>query len=89
MTEALIIARLRDRPGALERALGLLRRRALAVRQLSVDAAGDGVIELALRVDETRTPRERVRLELLGLVDLLEITDAAAQPATETRSDPE
>jgi acetolactate synthase regulatory subunit len=90
MTEALIVARLRDRPGALERALGLLRRRAFAVRQLSVDAAGDGIVELVVRVDESRTPRERVRLELLGLADLVEIADAAVvpvQPRTETGDD--
>ncbi|MFO7262076.1 MAG: hypothetical protein DIU52_013040 [bacterium] len=87
MTEALIVARLRDRPGALERAVSLLRRRAMAVRRLSVNAAGDGVVELVVRVDESRTPRERVRLELLGLADLLDIADAAVvpvQPPTET-----
>ncbi len=92
MSEALIVARLRDRPGALERAVSLLRRRALAVRRLSVNAAGDGVIELIVRVDESRTPRERVRVELLGLADLLEIADAAVvpvHPATETGDDPE
>ncbi len=92
MSEAVIVARLRDRPGALERAVSLLRRRALAVRRLSVNAAGDGVIELIVRVDESRTPRERVRVELLGLADLLEIADAAVvpvQPATETGDDPE
>lgn len=82
MSHVLLVVRVVDRPGALERVLGLLRRRVLAVRRLSL-AAGDGVLELALRVDETRTPPERLRAELSSLVDVVDVVDGVAVPTRE------
>jgi acetolactate synthase small subunit len=80
--QRLFIVRVADRSGALERVLGLLRRRVLAIHRLSL-AAGDGALELALRLDEARTPRDRLRAELLGLVDVMDVSDEAAAPTRE------
>jgi acetolactate synthase small subunit len=77
MSEAPLLARLHDRPGALERAIGLIRRRAHGVLRMSVAAAPNGVLELVVRVDEARTPRARVRADLLALEDLIEVRDLA------------
>jgi acetolactate synthase small subunit len=77
---ATIRARLHDRPGALERAIALLRRRAFAIRRLSV-AHGDRFIDLVLRIDDVRTPPERVRAELLNLHDVIAVDGIGAQPA--------
>jgi len=78
----LLIVRVADRSGALERVLGLLRRRVLAIHRLSL-GVGDGALELVLRLDEARTPRERLRAELLGLVDVVDVSDASAVPTRE------
>ena len=80
MSLATIRARLHDRPGALERAIALLRRRAFAIRRLSV-AHGDRFIDLVLRIDDVRTPPERVRAELLNLHDIIAVDGIGAQPA--------
>lgn len=80
MSLATIRARLHDRPGALERAIALLRRRAFAIRRLSV-AHGDRFIDLVLRIDAVRTPPERVRAELLNLHDIIAVDGIGAQPA--------
>lgn len=42
------------------------------------------MIELVLRVDESRTPRERVRRDLLGLEDLIDVRDLGSD-ASATR----
>jgi len=73
---ALLIVRVADRPAALERVLGLLRRKRLAIRRLSLTAADD-MLELVLRLDTARTLPERLRAELLALVDVQEVTDVA------------
>jgi acetolactate synthase small subunit len=81
VSHLLLLVRVADRPGALERVLGLIRRRVLAVRRLSL-SVGDGVLELALRVDESRTPSDRLRAELASLTD---VADVSAEPARLTR----
>ena len=81
MSELLLLVRVAERSGALERVLGLVRRRVLAVRRLSV-AAADGAIELALRLDTTRTPPERLKAELFSLADVLAVADGAAPGAS-------
>jgi acetolactate synthase small subunit len=77
-------ARLHDRPGALERVIGLLRRRAFAVRRMSVAHARD-VIEVVLRIDPARTPPDRIRAELLNLHDIIAVDGADAPPVPPTR----
>lgn len=74
MSERLLLVRVADRTGALERVLGLLRRKVLAVEALSL-AGAEGVLEVALRVDEARTPCERLEAELLGLADVVDVRD--------------
>lgn len=129
MSEASLLARLHDRPGALERAIGLIRRRAHGIHRISIASARDAasadatddatdseleepphseprpgarrrspavshpptaaakdqaIIELVLRVDESRTPRDRVRRDLLALEDLIDVRDLD-RDAAETR----
>jgi acetolactate synthase small subunit len=84
MSSATLRARLHDRPGALERLIGLLRRRAFAVRRMSV-AHARGVIEVVLRIDPARTPPDRVRAELLNLHDIIAVDGAGAPPVPPTR----
>jgi acetolactate synthase regulatory subunit len=79
---AIVLVRVHDRPGALERVLGLLRRRALGARPFALINGTDQDMELALRVDERRTSRQRVRLELLALHDVRDV----AVYVTETRT---
>lgn len=73
MTGAILLARVSDRPGALERLLGLARRRMLAVNRLSV-GFGDGTLDVVLRLDPSRTSPGRARAELLGLADVEDVT---------------
>ncbi len=74
MKETSLVARVRDRPDALERVSGLLRRRAFAIRRLSLASVGDGFLELVIRIDTATTDPERVRHELLTLRDVDRIT---------------
>jgi len=69
----LFLARLRNTPTALERFIGLLRRRAFALERFSVSAAGDGTWEVCLRFDGARTVPERVHAEVGNLVDVLSL----------------
>lgn len=70
-----LLARVHDRPGALERLVGLLRRRAFAVRRLSVALADDGALEVLMRLDDASTPIDRLRAELLALHDVMDVRD--------------
>ncbi|MBI4538889.1 MAG: acetolactate synthase small subunit [Gemmatimonadetes bacterium] len=83
--ECRILARVRDRPGALERVAGLLRRRAFAVRRFSVAQAEEGILEILLRVQDQRTPPERVESELRCLVDVVEVRRIEDRPTRATR----
>lgn len=73
--------RLRDRPGALERVLSVLRRRLVSVEALSVARAPDDVLELEMHVSVEAHRRERVAAELAGLADVETWTEA--NPSTE------
>ncbi len=81
MSEARLVVRLRKTADALERVVALVRRRAFMVRRLSLAEAGHDVVEVYLRIDEAKTPRDRVRVELEKLVDVLDVRDATAGPA--------
>lgn len=81
MSDARLVVRVRKSADALERVIALVRRRAFTVRRLSLAEAGHDVVEISLRIDETRTPRDRVRVELEKLVDVLDVRDATAGPA--------
>ena len=73
MNELVFLARLRNAPTALERFIGLVRRRAFALERLSVSAAGDGTWEICLRFDGARTLPDRVCAEVENLVDVLSL----------------
>ena len=71
--DALLLLRVHDRPGAIERVLGAIRRKTLAVRRLSLHAPTDGMHEVVLRFDTERTPEARIVAELGGLYDVHEL----------------
>ncbi len=64
------ILRLRDRPGALERVLSLLRRRRVGLEGLSFAKAGEDRLDVELHVGVTVVQRERIQVELAGLADV-------------------
>jgi acetolactate synthase small subunit len=82
VSDAGLVVRLRKTSDALERVIALVRRRAFALRRLSVAEAGHNVVEVCLRIDESKTPRDRVRVELEKLVDVLDVRDVSGEPAT-------
>jgi len=82
VSEARLVVRLRKTADALERVIALVRRRAFILRRLSLAEAGHDVVEICLRIDDSRTPRDRVRVELEKLVDVLDVRDTTAEPAT-------
>lgn len=70
MRHELLLVRITDRSGALERVLGLIRRKRLPVRQISPLPASDGVQEVLLRYDPGAASLERLSAELHGLADV-------------------
>jgi acetolactate synthase small subunit len=76
VSQALLHVRVHDRPAALERLLGVLRRRGFAVTRVSTSAADNERLELVIRVDRSLTDPDRVRRELLTLQDVAEVQDA-------------
>lgn len=72
--------RLRDRAGALERALGLIRRRGLAPSDVEVSSAA-GVVRLAARIAPGGRTAARIRAELASLHDALEVDVDVQDPA--------
>lgn len=85
MTEGLLLVRVHDRPGALERVLGAVRRKALAVRRLSLHAPADGRLEVVLRFDPERSPLERMTAELESLFDVHDVRPVPDAPRPPTR----
>jgi len=72
VSDLVLLVRLRDGPGVLERLLGLLRRRVLPVRTLSVYRSEAGLQEAAIRFDRVGSP-ERVAAEIAALVDVVSV----------------
>jgi acetolactate synthase small subunit len=83
--DRLVLLRLHDRPGALERVLGAIRRKVLAVRRLSLHAPADGLHEVVIRFDPGGTPEERIMAELGSLYDVHDIRTLPADPDMPTR----
>ena len=71
--DLVLVARLWDRSGALERLLGLLRRRALQVRTVSVYRADERTLEVVVAFDSLQTAHARIGAELRDLEDLEQI----------------
>jgi acetolactate synthase small subunit len=70
MSEAALHVRIHDRPGALERVSGLLRRRGFAITRFSASQSQGALIDLVIRIDESKTDRRRVQRELATLYDV-------------------
>jgi acetolactate synthase-1/3 small subunit len=74
-----IIVRLHDRPGALYRAVGLVRRRGYNVSSLVVGASERPGTSLMVLVVEAADVRQ-VLLQLSRLVDVLDVEEVPADP---------
>ena len=83
MSQFVLVASLQDVTGALERLLGLLRRRALPVESLSFYQAEDNIREVVLRFGDLDTPEDRVAAEVSSLYDVLSVR----RPDQETVND--
>ena len=75
-----IVVRLHDRPGALYRAVGLVRRRGYNVSSLVVGASGSAGTSLMVLVVEAGDVRQ-VLLQLSRLVDVLAVEEVPADPS--------
>lgn len=62
--------RLSDRPGALERVLGVLRRRLVRLEALSLKRAAGDELAVELRLAMAPEQKDRIRAELRSLVDV-------------------
>ena len=84
MSQFVLVASLQDVTGALERLLGLLRRRALPIGSLSLYQAEDDILEVVLRFEDLDTPEDRVAAEVSSLYDVLSVRrpDQASCDAT-------
>ena len=84
MSQFVLVARLQDVTGSLERLLGLLRRRALPIGSLSIYQAEDEILEVVLRFGDLDTPEDRVAAEVSSLYDVLSVRrpDQASCDAT-------
>lgn len=83
MNSGLLVARLPERPGALERLLGMLRRRALPVQDLSIARSGDGHIHVFIRQESSVVDRTAAELSLL--FDVEGVSFVPAERAREAR----
>lgn len=84
MSQFVLVASLQDVTGALERLLGLLRRRALPIENLSLYQAEGNILEVVLRFGVLDTPEDRVAAEVSSLYDVLSVRrpDQASCDAT-------
>ena len=84
MSQFVLVASLQDVTGALERLLGLLRRRALPIENLSLYQAENNILEVVLRFGDLDTPEDRVAAEVSSLYDVLSVRrpDQASCDAT-------
>ena len=73
MSQFVLVASLQDVTGALERLLGLLRRRVLPLESLSLYQAENNILEVVLRFGDLDTPEDRVAAEVSSLYDVLSV----------------
>lgn len=84
MTETRLLVRLDRHTGAIERMIGLLRRRRFAVRRAAISFTDDDAVELMIRVDgDADIPRLRAELE--GLEDVRSIEELDHESTRFTR----
>lgn len=78
-----LFLRVHDRPGALERVLGLARRRAMSLRTESVVRGADGLWSIVFLCTADGAPIEHYAREFRELVDLFEALPLRAPPQGE------
>jgi acetolactate synthase regulatory subunit len=74
MKEWGVFVRVHDRPGAIERVLGLARRRAMSLRTESVVRSVDGLWSVVFRCTADGAPIDNYANEFGELVDLHEVS---------------
>jgi acetolactate synthase small subunit len=75
MTPSGFLVRVQDQKGALERVLGVLRRKALKVSPVSISRGPKGLMEVFLKTTHPALPSHRVEPELASLTDVLEVQE--------------
>lgn len=78
-----LCVRVHDRPGSLERVLGLARRRAMALRTESVVRGADGLWSVVFQCTAEGAPIDHYANEFGELVDLAEALPLRAPPRGE------
>ncbi len=77
-----LVALMQDRPGVLNRAVSLFRRRGFNIESLSVGhTETPGVSRMTLVVDGTQTNVEQVIKQLYRLIEVLKVSDVTHDPA--------
>jgi hypothetical protein len=79
-----LFVRVHDRPGSLERVLGLARRRAMSLRPESVVRGVDGLWSVVFQCTTDGAPIDHYANEFRELVDLDEALPLRAPPTAES-----
>jgi len=77
-----LVALVEDKPGVLNRAVSLFRRRAFNIESLTVGHTElPGVSRMTIVIDSNQTNAERVTANLYKLVNIIQVADLAELPA--------
>jgi len=77
-----LVALVEDKPGVLNRVASLFRRRAFNIESLTVGHTEQpGISRMTIVIDSNVTNAERVTANLYKLVNVIQVTDLAEQPA--------
>lgn len=85
MRRSAFTVRLLDRPGALERFLGLVRRRAMKLDPVGIERVGSAGDRWSIEVVSTddSAPLERYSHDIRNLVDVVDVTPPRPYPGRE------
>lgn len=76
-----LVALMQDRPGVLNRAVSLFRRRNFNIESLSVGhTETPGISRMTLVIDSSQTNVEQVTKQLYRLIEVLKVSDVTADP---------
>ncbi len=85
MSQRAFLVRVQDRTGALERLLGLVRRKALPIRSGSISWGGRNALEVFLRGELGDESPPRVEAELGSVLNVMDVQDLGAAEGLFTR----
>lgn len=85
MTSVTLVVQIRDQIGALERVLGLLRRRAIPVEEMSISRRSEEGFDVLLRLADEETAADRATAELSQLVAVQAVVRLEEPRDRETR----